>query len=83
MRFEGPTVSLKAAPAQLPGADAAVPGLFSVKQPGLLAFKRGPYMPYITHERGIGSIFSQSHLTLNQTNLKRALSLSVSRFVPT
>lgn len=29
-----------AAPAQLPGADAAVPGLFSVKQPGLLAFKR-------------------------------------------
>ncbi len=36
----GPAVPLKAAPAQLPGADAAVPGLFSVKQPGLLAFKR-------------------------------------------
>lgn len=36
----GPAVSLKSAPAQLPGADAAVPGLFSVKQPGLLAFKR-------------------------------------------
>lgn len=36
----GPAVSLKSAPAQLPGADAAVSGLFSVKQPGLLAFKR-------------------------------------------
>lgn len=40
MRTSGPSVSLKAAPAQLPGADAAVPGLFSVKQTGLLAFKR-------------------------------------------
>lgn len=42
-----PAVSLKSAPAQLPGTDAAVPGLFSVKQPGLLAFN----MAYITHER--------------------------------
>lgn len=34
-------VSLKTAPAHLPGtgADGAVPGLFSVKHLGLLAFK--------------------------------------------
>lgn len=39
---DGPSVPLKAAPAQLLAADAAVPGLFSVKQPGLLAFKPSP-----------------------------------------
>lgn len=65
----GPAVSLKSAPAQLPGADAAVPGLFSVKQPGLLAFKRALHALHHPWEE-IKTTFSQSHLPLNQSNLK-------------
>lgn len=77
----GASVSLKAAPAQLPGADAAVPGLFSVKQPGLLAFKRALHVLHHPWEE-IKTIFGQSHLLLNQTNLKWASTESYQQFQP-
>lgn len=52
-------VSLKSAPAQLPAADAAVLGLFSVKQPGLLAFKPAPHSLHQPPWEEIKTIFSQ------------------------
>lgn len=59
--LERPAVSLKSAPAQLPAADAAVLGLFSVKQTGLLAFKPALHSLHTpSHPREeIETIFSQ------------------------
>lgn len=57
--FLGLSVSLKSAPAQLRAADAAVLGLFSVKQPGLLAFKPAPHSLHQPPREEIKTIFSQ------------------------
>lgn len=59
--LERPAVSLKSAPAQLPAADAAVLGLFSVKQTGLLAFKPALH-PSTTPERKSRPILARLHL---------------------
>lgn len=63
--FLRPTVSLKSAPAQLPAADAAVLGLFSVKQTGLLAFKPALHSlrpPPPAPERKSRPFLDRSHL---------------------